>query len=402
MAYFRLVQSSAFMSRLAQLSVSPSIRSTIGGCRLAGASHHRTVVRLFGRKGSFVDIGDKVPRVDHMDDEVPLKADLEDLSTIDDPFGVDFDDGKDGLGPQKNLPPIYKRDSATGRLTGEIEHELSEEEKRVLKADPLEQDDLLLKRFDMHWQKSGLDDSGQPAELDKLGERVRVADMGLNVLGRSVKAQASKDKLDDGSELGRDETGFSHQLTKGEFEAFAKYMDKEHKIKVDEEDIPVEERPRRTKYMEEDPDNVELSLKWLTSRAQRQMDERLDDNPYSDLMPGDLSPSRLVNRKRAKPIPTAVLHHNNIALLERYLTPTGQIMNRVQSRLGARDQRRVAKLIKRARSLGLLPYFGQFKCEQHGWIHAADINEEKEWEKELVRRGLVIKRDNTETRDDEY
>ncbi|ACI65625.1 predicted protein, partial [Phaeodactylum tricornutum CCAP 1055/1] len=50
------------------------------------------------------------------------------------------------------------------------------------------------------------------------------------------------------------------------------------------------------------------------------------------------------------------LHHNNIPLLKSFLTPTGQIRNRVQTRLGARDQRRVTKLIKRARCLGLMPF----------------------------------------------
>ncbi|OEU10576.1 hypothetical protein FRACYDRAFT_145650, partial [Fragilariopsis cylindrus CCMP1102] len=49
------------------------------------------------------------------------------------------------------------------------------------------------------------------------------------------------------------------------------------------------------------------------------------------------------------------LHHNNLALLRRYITPSGQIMNRVQSRLGAKDQRKISKLIKRARHLGLIP-----------------------------------------------
>lgn len=320
----------------------------------------------------------------------------------DDPFGVNFDDGADRLGPVKDLPPIYKRDSATGRLTGDIQQELTEEEKRLLKADPIEQDKVILKRIDKYWEKSGSDESGLPSEIDKLGERIRRSDMGLNVLGRSVQAQAAKEKLDDGSELGRDETGFSQPLTPSEYKAFSEFMEKKHKTKVRKEDIPVQDdsgRKRRDLQKDNelgDPDSVDLSLKWLTARAQRQMDDLLDDDPYSDLMPGDLSPTRLVNRKRAKPIPTKLLHHNNIGLLKRFVTPTGQIMNRVQSRLGARDQRRIAKLVKRARALGLVPYVGQFKAEQHGWIHAPDIHEDREWEKELGRRGLVVKR-NTES-----
>ncbi len=65
-------------------------------------------------------------------------------------------------------------------------------------------------------------------------------------------------------------------------------------------------------------------------------------------------------------------------------------MNRVQSRLGAKDQRKVAKLIKRARHLGLIPTSGQFIVEAHGNIHEEDIHDDREWEKELKRRGLTI------------
>jgi ribosomal protein S18 len=227
---------------------------------------------------------------------------------------------------------------------------------------------------------------------------VREADIGLNVLGRSVKAQASEEELDDGSTLGRDETGFSQMLTKDEYASFAQYMKSQHDMEVSEDDIPVQasqkkkRQPSSNPSAEENPDDVSLSLKWLSNRAQREMDDSLDDNPYADLMPSDLTPTRLVNRRRAKPLPTKLLHHNNIDWLKRFLTPTGQVMNRVQTRLGARDQRRVAKLIKRTRALGLLPYAGQVKVETHGWPHAPDILEDRPWEKELARRGLVIKR----------
>jgi len=316
------------------------------------------------------------------------------------------------------LPPRYKRDAATGRFTGEVERELSESERRVLKADPLEKDQILLKRVERHWFKQGTKDDGGDDndntnitdsdaiadELDRIGARVRSKDMSLNVLGRSPKAQSSSERFDDGTELGRDvETGggFSHNLTQSEFRSFQKYVKKRYKIDVTEDDIPVEQQG--TSSTEEktrgddaeqdgagDPDDPELALKWLTSRAQRQMDDVLDDNPFADLMPSDLAPSRLVNRKRAKPIPTKLLHHNNVELLQHFLTPTGQIRNRVQTRLGARDQRRIARLVKRARALGLIPYSGQFKTERHGWMYDDDIDEDREWEKELAARGLVI------------
>jgi small subunit ribosomal protein S18 len=105
----------------------------------------------------------------------------------------------------------------------------------------------------------------------------------------------------------------------------------------------------------------------------------------------DMSPTRLVNRKRAKPLPKEALNHNNLSLLRRYVSPCGRIRNRTQSRLGAKDQRKIAKLIKRARCLGLIPFIGQWNYEHHGNIYEHDIHEDREWEAELVRRGLVKK-----------
>jgi len=330
------------------------------------------------------------------------------MDDIDDLFGVDFDAGseKGNVGPLDQLPPKYKRDAATGRLTGEIEPELTKEEQQVLKADAVEKDKILLERLQRQWSKDGTDErTGLPVDLDEAGRRIRSTDMSLNVLGRSVQAQAAEEELDDGTTLKRDEeTGFSQPLTESEFEAFSEFL-KEQGIDVSKDDIPTHERTKKpplsadnTKDSEFiDPDDVDLSLKWLSTRAQREMDDLLDDNPYADLMPGDLSPSRLVNRKRAKALPRSILHHNNIELLKSFLTPTGQIMNRVQTRLGARDQRRIAKLIKRARALGLIPTAGQFKVERHGWIHAKDIHEDRTWEKELAERGLTVQKPSTES-----
>ena len=130
----------------------------------------------------------------------------------------------------------------------------------------------------------------------------------------------------------------------------------------------------------------------MSSAAVRFMDDTIEDDPFSEILPSDLSPAKLVNRRKVKPIPRRLLHHNNLALLRRYITPAGQIMNRVQSRLGAKDQRKVSRLIRRARAMGLIPTTGQFAIEQHGNIHEDDIHEDKDWEQELERRGLVVKK----------
>jgi ribosomal protein S18 len=272
---------------------------------------------------------------------------------------------------------------------------------------------------DQHHHQSNDDDTGPRRELDAIGARIRSTHMATNVLGRSVGAQSTKEMLDDGSTLiSSDETGFSQPLTLEEYQTFHTYMKTKHQVDVSVDDIPVttqQERPPSSSSSDAAAwnaqqrrgnsqgtttanaananvaaaDQVDLSLKWLSSRAQRQLDETSDDNPYTDLMPGDLTPNRLVNRKRAKKIPVKQLHANHLSLLQHYIGPTGQIMNRSQTRLGCRDQRHVTRLIKRARALGLAPFMGQFKVENHGWIHAPDMTVQRKWEQELQGRGLT-------------
>jgi len=342
----------------------------------------------------------------------------------DDIFGVNFDDGDDKLGPTSQLPPKFKRDSATGIMTGEVEHEASAADLETIKlaTDPATRDRFLQNKVNAYWDKlDGYKDDSDSEEANpnknnqwasEMGRHVRQADMGLNVLGRSTKAQATTEvSREDGSSIKGDDTGFSQRLTSDEFESFQAYMKTQHKVDIAREDIPVMEHEkmaeptnpldapigdwkRRARDMRlGNPDDAELSSKWMTVLAQRQMkDANLDDNPYADLSPGDLSISKLVNRRNAKRIPKELLHQNNIPLLQTFVSPTGQILHRIHTRLGARDQRKVSKLIRRARAMGLIPYQGQFTSEQHGWIHTPDIDDTLDWEKDLEERGLTIQR----------
>eukprot|EP00978_Attheya_sp_CCMP212_P010627 scaffold25882_cov55-Attheya_sp.AAC.1 len=147
-----------------------------------------------------------------------------------------------------------------------------------------------------------------------------------------------------------------------------------------------------TRGVAEPKNNPDLDMEWLTGAARREMDGRSDEDPFADLLPSDLNPARLVNRKRAKLLPRPLLHHNNLSLLRRYTTPGGQIMGRAQTRLGAKDQRKIAKLIKRARHLGLIPVQGQWKFEDHGNLYEDTIDQDFEWETALYRRGFLKRR----------
>lgn len=310
-----------------------------------------------------------------------------------DPFGLNFEDGTEPGNLGTKLPPKYRRDTMTGKFTGEEEKELTATDKKILNMDPIEEQDYLLEKVFNEWDLEEADESGNPKRLSEFARRVRQDNMGLNTLGRSVESQSVKPQLEDGEDGYMDKSGFSKPLSPAEFEVFKSHMKDQHDTDVTEDDIPVEPTAGSRSMLDGYADNDYLNSKWLSSGAARFMDDTKDDDPFSDLLPSDLSPARLVNRRNAKPIPRHLLHHNNLALLRRYITPTGQIMNRVQSRLGAKDQRKIAKLIKRARALGLLPMAGQFAVEAHGSVHEKDIGEDREWEKELKRRGLVIQSD---------
>ena len=346
-------------------------------------------VRYFSKEKDDSNIEKKTPKQQKQDDE-------------EDPFGVNFEDGTDlgKLGPSS--PPRYKRDAVTGKFTGEEETELTAKEKSLLDMDPIQEQEYILDKVLKEWNIEVDEEQvggklSEPEQLTKLAQRIREDNMGVNTLGRSVESQSFRGKLEDGEDSYKDPTGFSKPLSPAEFKVFQKHMKDEYGTAIDEDDIPVE--PTNSSIRDDSvlggyADTEELNTKWMSSSAMRFMDDTKDDDPFSDLLPSDLSPAKLVNRRQAKPIPRSQLHHNNLALLRRYITPSGQIMNRVQSRLGAKDQRKVAKLIKRARHLGLLPTSGQFVVEAHGNIHEPDIHEDKDWEAELKRRGLVVKKRN--------
>jgi small subunit ribosomal protein S18 len=56
------------------------------------------------------------------------------------------------------------------------------------------------------------------------------------------------------------------------------------------------------------------------------------------------------------------LDYKNIALLQRFITERGKIRSRRVTGLSRRDQSKMARAVKRARELGLLPYVDATKA----------------------------------------
>ncbi|KAL3798797.1 hypothetical protein HJC23_004585 [Cyclotella cryptica] len=327
------------------------------------------------------------------------------------PFSSD-DDKKDNTNKQESdsdfflrdedtlpSPPAYVRDSLTGKWTDRTQAELTPKESRLLNLDDDAKSEEIMNRLGDRWKDAAAAVEGEPndgfgvlnSEHERIASRIQEQRLALGPIGRGPVATS-----DDES----DET----PLSRREMQALRSYAQKEHSIHPKEFDRLMEDDPDllphgsvssgaaqdRTNTYDSDIDLAYLNPKLNKMAFSPEGAEYQHTDPFADLLPSDFDPARKVNRRHAKPLPPKALHHNNLVLLRRYSTPGGKIMNRVQSRLGAKDQRKVAKLIKRARHLGLIPHMGQWKFEDHGYLHDKTLEEEekREWEIELEKRGL--------------
>lgn len=70
------------------------------------------------------------------------------------------------------------------------------------------------------------------------------------------------------------------------------------------------------------------------------------------------SSNKILSRKHAQPLPAGTIHFMNLPLLRRFVTDNGSIKSRVHTGLNGKDQRKVARAIKRARAVGIIPFVG--------------------------------------------
>jgi len=320
-------------------------------------------------------------------------------------------------------PPSYVRDAITGKWTDKTQAELSIEEKKLLKLDEQSKTEALVDRLEQQWDKakasaSGSDDNDGFGTLHeeqrRVAHRIQEEQLALGTIGRqpslnTTNTTSSSSKSD-------------QPLSEREFQALKSYAEQEHNIHPkdfarlntnDPDLLPHDNNINNHnnvssgRYTEGNSDSkqffdADMDLAHLNPQLNKLAfrNDNVDHyDPFADLLPSDFNPTRKVNRKHAKLLPSSLLHHNNLSLLRRYTTPGGKIMNRVQSRLGAKDQRKIAKLVKRARHLGLIPHIGQWKFEDHGNVHERGLEDadkdnvggaegKRDWEEELEQRGL--------------
>jgi ribosomal protein S18 len=66
----------------------------------------------------------------------------------------------------------------------------------------------------------------------------------------------------------------------------------------------------------------------------------------------------LKNRREAIPLDPQDMRYTNLPFLRQFVSDNGSILHRKDTGISAKDQRKVAKFIKRARALGLIPFDG--------------------------------------------
>eukprot|EP00986_Skeletonema_menzelii_P019483 scaffold28155_cov171-Skeletonema_menzelii.AAC.3 len=328
-------------------------------------------------------------------------------------------------------PPSYVRDAITGKWTDKTHAELSLEDKKLIKLDEQAKTEELVGRLEQQWNTAAADANANAtkehddgfgtlhAEQRRVAHRIQEEQLALGAIGRDPSlAVTTKQSDQDADNNNNNKKGGddSQPLSEREFQALKTYAEQEYNIHPkdfarlttnDPDLLPHHNNVSSGRFAEGNSNSkhfydADLDLAHLNPKLNKLAfsNDNVDHyDPFADLLPSDFNPTRKVNRKHAKSLPKQLLHHNNLSLLRRYTTPGGKIMNRVQSRLGAKDQRKLAKLVKRARHLGLIPHIGQWKFEDHGNLHERGLQSAEEdnvggaegkrdWEIELEKRGL--------------
>ena len=86
-------------------------------------------------------------------------------------------------------------------------------------------------------------------------------------------------------------------------------------------------------------------------------DLQMSDIELGDLQRGDKNPRRFPRRRQRERVPDYI-DWKDTDYLKRFVPERGKIMPRRISGVSAKDQRRIAKAIKRARAMALLPFVG--------------------------------------------
>ncbi|GMH81731.1 hypothetical protein TL16_g09026 [Triparma laevis f. inornata] len=96
------------------------------------------------------------------------------------------------------------------------------------------------------------------------------------------------------------------------------------------------------------------------------LSERGDKYIYRDSPPAQvMEKPRFRNRKEARTLDQNEFRYTNLKFLRQFVSESGAILGRRITGISAKDQRKISKLIKRARSVGLIPTTGGWSVEEN-------------------------------------
>lgn len=108
-----------------------------------------------------------------------------------------------------------------------------------------------------------------------------------------------------------------------------------------------------------------LSVSQLLGRIRQQRQQKLDQQKRQKPIKPIIPPKSLIIILREKPQKAVynrrIIDYKHCGLLQRYIGLGGKILPRRQTRLTAKQQRYIAKTIKSARIMGLLPFVSKEK-----------------------------------------
>ena len=108
-----------------------------------------------------------------------------------------------------------------------------------------------------------------------------------------------------------------------------------------------------------------LSVTQLLTRIGRQRKRKSDQKQYKKPIKPIIPPKSLIVLLKEKPEKAVynrrIIDYKHCGLLQRYIGLGGKILPRRQTRLTSKQQRYVAKTIKSARIMGLLPFVSKEK-----------------------------------------
>jgi small subunit ribosomal protein S18 len=108
-----------------------------------------------------------------------------------------------------------------------------------------------------------------------------------------------------------------------------------------------------------------LSLQQLLGHVRKQRQQKLEQQKRQKPIKPIIPPKSLIIILREKPEKAVynrrLIDYKHCGLLQRYIGLGGKILPRRQTRLSAKQQRYIAKTIKSARIMGLLPFVSKEK-----------------------------------------